>query len=79
VDNVELMEDLTIKFDFLGKDSIRYENSVQVEEVFYKNVGLFKKAFQNKHKGRRKVDGDDVSSARPSFKEITKKKTQFVS
>lgn len=60
VDNVELMEDLTIKFDFLGKDSIRYENSVQVEEVFYKNVGLFKKAFQNKHKGRRKVDGDDL-------------------
>ncbi len=30
-----------IKFDFLGKDSIRYENTVAVEEKVFKNVQLF--------------------------------------
>lgn len=32
-----------VKFDFLGKDSIRYVNSVEVELQVYKNIKLFKK------------------------------------
>ena len=30
VENVECLEDNHIRFDFLGKDSIRYENEVSV-------------------------------------------------
>lgn len=31
------------QFDFLGKDSIRYNNTVEVEEKVYKAIGDFKK------------------------------------
>jgi len=31
-----------ITFDFLGKDSIRYYNSVQVESQVFKNIRIFK-------------------------------------
>jgi len=30
-----------VEFDFLGKDSIRYQNKVQVEKKVYKNISLF--------------------------------------
>jgi DNA topoisomerase-1 len=40
-----------VEFDFLGKDSIRYNNSVAVEKRVYKNVQLF---MENKK------DGDDL-------------------
>lgn len=30
-----------VEFDFLGKDSIRYQNKVQVEKKVYKNIHLF--------------------------------------
>jgi DNA topoisomerase-1 len=33
----------TLNFDFLGKDSIRYQNSVEVLPQVYKNIGIFKK------------------------------------
>ena len=39
-------------FDFLGKDSIRYYNEVQVDEQVFKNIKLFKKD--------PKKDGDDL-------------------
>ncbi len=32
-----------VKFDFLGKDSIRYENVVEVHPTVYKNLEKFKK------------------------------------
>jgi DNA topoisomerase-1 len=40
-----------VEFDFLGKDSIRYNNAVAVEKRVYKNVQLF---MDNKK------DGDDL-------------------
>lgn len=40
-----------IEFDFLGKDSIRYYNCVQVERQAFKNVVLFM---------RDKTEGDDL-------------------
>lgn len=40
-------KDNVIIFDFLGKDSIRYYNEVQVEKRVYKNLQLFK---ENKKK-----------------------------
>ena len=41
VENVDCMEDHHIKFDFLGKDSIRYENEVQVHPRVYDLVQEF--------------------------------------
>jgi DNA topoisomerase-1 len=39
-------------FDFLGKDSIRYVNSVEVDSQVFKNLKIFKKP--------PKVEGDDL-------------------
>lgn len=36
-------EDDTVRFDFLGKDSIRYENTLKVEHQVWKNVKIFQK------------------------------------
>ncbi|KAG0164574.1 DNA topoisomerase 1 [Apophysomyces sp. BC1034] len=42
-EHVELESPNTLHFDFLGKDSIRYQNSVPVDEQVFKNIKLFKK------------------------------------
>ena len=41
VENVECIQPNRIRFDFLGKDSIRYENTVKVDEQVYNNVAGF--------------------------------------
>ena len=41
VENVECIPPNHLKFDFLGKDSIRYENTVDVDRRVYKNVEQF--------------------------------------
>ena len=41
VENVDLIEPDTIRFDFLGKDSIRYENEVKVERKIFELVKEF--------------------------------------
>jgi DNA topoisomerase I len=43
VEHIELLKDNTISFDFLGKDSIRYQNEVKVEPTVYKNLKEFVK------------------------------------
>ncbi|KAJ3174818.1 DNA topoisomerase 1 [Irineochytrium annulatum] len=42
-EHVTLEPPRTVHFDFLGKDSIRYQNSVEVDEQVYKNLIIFKK------------------------------------
>ncbi|KAG6790216.1 hypothetical protein POTOM_006364 [Populus tomentosa] len=44
VANVECIPPNKLKFDFLGKDSIRYENTVEVELPVYKAIGHFQVA-----------------------------------
>ncbi|KAI8332105.1 hypothetical protein BC941DRAFT_381951 [Chlamydoabsidia padenii] len=39
----------TVHFDFLGKDSIRYENTVQVDHQVYKNLKIFQKQVGEGH------------------------------
>merc|ERR550539_2111465 len=56
VEHIELHEQLdgkefVVEFDFLGKDSIRYNNEVPVDKRVFKNVKLF---MENKK------DGDDL-------------------
>ncbi|KAL9679527.1 hypothetical protein QQ045_017392 [Rhodiola kirilowii] len=41
VGNVQCMGGNILKFDFLGKDSIKYENEVEVEAAVYKAIGQF--------------------------------------
>ena len=48
VEHIELIEPQTVKFDFLGKDSIRYENEVQVDPQAFVNLRIFCK---NKDEG----------------------------
>lgn len=47
VEHIELREDNIVKFDFLGKDSMRYENEVKVEPQVYSNLSTFKKGKQS--------------------------------
>jgi len=44
-------KEFVVEFDFLGKDSIRYQNEVPVEKRVYKNLKLFLE---------QKKDGDDL-------------------
>lgn len=41
VENVEVLEDNHLRFDFLGKDSIRYENEVAVHPKVHSLVRTF--------------------------------------
>uniref|UniRef100_A0A2P2LZ50 DNA topoisomerase I n=1 Tax=Rhizophora mucronata TaxID=61149 RepID=A0A2P2LZ50_RHIMU len=43
VANVECVPPHSLKFDFLGKDSIRYENTVDVVEAVYRAIAQFRK------------------------------------
>ena len=71
IEHVGLIQDPpnTLRFDFLGKDSIRYVNEIVVDEQVFKNVKLFKK--------EPKVDGDllfdrlDVSARVPFLSDTT--------
>ena len=42
-EHISLEPPNTVIFDFLGKDSIRYYNEVQVDEQVFKNLKIFKK------------------------------------
>ena len=52
LEHINLVEPSKIIFDFLGKDSIRYYNEVNVDLQVFKNLKLFKK--------EPKVEGDAV-------------------
>ena len=43
-EHVTLRPPTTVIFDFLGKDSIRFFNEVQVAPQVFKNLKMFKKA-----------------------------------
>lgn len=57
VENVECIAPNHIKFDFLGKDSIRYENTVEVEEKVFENLSTFKRENAS---GKPKKEGDQL-------------------
>lgn len=58
VENVVLVPPNKLQFDFLGKDSVRYFNTVEVELPVYKAVGDFRTA--KKQSGQKKADGEDL-------------------
>jgi hypothetical protein len=38
IEHIKLIDDFQIEFDFLGKDSMRYFNTVKLDEIVYKNI-----------------------------------------
>ena len=56
-ENVQCLPPCSLKFDFLGKDSIRYENTVEVLPQVYKNVEDFVLV---DNEGRRKKPTDQL-------------------
>ncbi|GBF98695.1 DNA topoisomerase-like [Raphidocelis subcapitata] len=60
VENVECIPPNHIKFDFLGKDSIRYENTVEVEVAVYRAVEQFLRCDE---RGKRKAPRDMLFDA----------------
>ncbi|XP_068635476.1 DNA topoisomerase 1 beta-like isoform X2 [Aristolochia californica] len=67
VENVTLVPENKLKFDFLGKDSIRYENTVAVEAAVYKAVGQFQ---TGKKGGDDLFDKLDTSKLNAHLKEL---------
>eukprot|EP00249_Psilotum_nudum_P024552 c29215_g1_i4 orf=294-2537(+) len=67
VEHVTLVPPRSLEFDFLGKDSIRYFNTVQVEEPVYKAIGEFKKS---KKPGQDLFDKLDTNKLNSHLKEI---------
>ncbi|MQL82354.1 hypothetical protein Taro_014828, partial [Colocasia esculenta] len=57
VENVALVPPNKLQFDFLGKDSIRYFNTVEVEPAVYKAIGDFRTKNLN---GKKKHDTDPL-------------------
>jgi DNA topoisomerase-1 len=58
VEHIIILDDNTIKLDFLGKDSVRYCRKVKVDEVVYNNI----KSFIN-NKNKKEDLFDKISSA----------------
>ncbi|GMN48569.1 hypothetical protein TIFTF001_017730 [Ficus carica] len=67
VENVKALPDNKLEFNFLGKDSIRYENTVPVEPLVYKAIIQF----QSKKKGNEDLfDLLDTSKLNAHLKEL---------
>ena len=72
-ENVECVPPHFIKFDFLGKDSIRYENTVEVEQLVYQNISKFKKSDRlghNKAASDQLFDEFDAQDLNTRLKEL---------
>ncbi|KAJ4981779.1 hypothetical protein NE237_032616 [Protea cynaroides] len=67
VENVTLVPPNKLQFDFLGKDSIRYFNTVEVELPVYKAIGIFK---DGKSVGEDLFDKLDTSKLNAHLKEL---------
>ncbi|KAK1262588.1 DNA topoisomerase 1 [Acorus gramineus] len=67
IENVALLPPNKIQFDFLGKDSIRYFNTVEVELPVYKAIGQFR---SGKKDGQDLFDKLDTSKLNAHLKEL---------
>eukprot|EP00268_Persea_americana_P010540 TRINITY_DN142_c0_g1_i2.p1 TRINITY_DN142_c0_g1~~TRINITY_DN142_c0_g1_i2.p1 ORF type:complete len:980 (+),score=266.07 TRINITY_DN142_c0_g1_i2:396-3335(+) len=67
VENVTLVSPNKLQFDFLGKDSIRYFNTVEVELPVYKAIQQFQ---QGKKEGEDLFDKLDTSKLNAHLKEL---------
>ncbi|EGR32433.1 hypothetical protein IMG5_083110 [Ichthyophthirius multifiliis] len=59
IEHIQVLDDCQISFDFLGKDSMRYQNTVKVNEIVWKNISQF---IKNKKDDQNLFDKIDASS-----------------
>ena len=67
VGNIELIADYKVKLDFMGKDSIRYENTVQLDQLTY---NALKKIIGNRSKDElvfKNASSNDVAAFLKEF------------
>jgi len=74
LEHVDLSVNNTITLNFLGKDSVPYTNTVQVEPIVYKNVKEFTKDKNKDDQIFDKINSNDVNTYLQSFmKDLTAK------
>ena len=74
LEHIELLENNTIELDFLGKDSVRYYNKLQVEANIYKNIIEFLKDKQKNQEIFDLITSNDVNKYLQTFmKDLTAK------
>jgi DNA topoisomerase-1 len=75
IKNISLMENNTIKLDFLGKDSIRYVNKIIVPDIVYNNLKDF---YNNKNNNDELFDMITSDSLNKYIKKFMRKLTSKV-
>ncbi|CAG8656449.1 1839_t:CDS:10, partial [Dentiscutata erythropus] len=68
-EHVKLIPPNTVTFDFLGKDSIRYINTVEVEDQVFRNLAIFMKG---------KDEPDDLIFDRINTQELNKHLSSYM-
>jgi DNA topoisomerase I len=59
-EHIELKSPNIVKFDFLGKGSIRYKKTVEVDRQVYKNLQIFKKDKDKKDKLFNEINASNI-------------------
>lgn len=67
VEHIELMESNKIKLDFLGKDSVRYNRILTVDDQIYKNIKEFTESKKKDDDLFDKIIANDVNKYLQSF------------
>jgi len=67
VEHIQLLDNFTIKLDFLGKDSVRYVNKVTVEPQIYRNLESFVSGKDKKAEIFNSASPDDINKYLHSF------------
>ena len=74
IEHIKLIENNNITLDFLGKDSVRYYNKVQIDEKVYKNLEEFMRNKKNGDQLFDLVNTQDINRYLQTFmKELTAK------
>lgn len=77
MEHVDLSTENTVHFDFLGKDSIRYENTVQVDKKVFRNLKRFAKGLKKTDQLFSELNPQKLNAYLHSFMEGLTAKVRF--
>lgn len=66
-EHIEILDDYKISLDFLGKDSVRYHNTVQINEIVYNNVKQFLEGKTNDDQLFDVINASDINKYLQTF------------
>jgi DNA topoisomerase-1 len=73
-EHVKLLENNVIELDFLGKDSVRYYNKLEVDDIIFKNVRFFLENKNNNEELFDSINSNDVNKYLQEYmKDLTAK------